>query len=587
MNATAYAGEIAAAKRLFPSPESRVPSPGPLRGADLLLRALEEQGVELIFGYPGGAIMPVYDALVDSNIRHILVRHEQAAALAANGYARHSGRVGVCLATSGPGATNLVTGIADAYLDSVPMVAITGQVATPLMGTDAFQEVDIFGITLPIVKHSFVLRDAGKIVETVREAFRIAREGRPGPVLIDLPKDIANALVDYRDSGLGTRDSGKQSAFDSIDRAAVQRARTLIQSSARPLLYTGYGVGLAGAEEALRTLVASTGIPVVSTLKGLGGIPTDDPAFLGMLGMHGSTAANFAVQQCDLLICVGARFDDRATGKLNEFAPLAKVIHLDTDAAEVSKLRYANVHLVGDLRELLPQLDCRPAIGDWQQHCATMRAAAEPRYDAPGDFIYAPALLRRLSETAPADTVIACDVGQHQMWVAQHCIHRAINRHLTSGGLGTMGFGVPAAMGVKLGSPATPVVCVSGDGSIMMNIQELATLRRYGVPVKILLLDNSALGMVRQWQELFFTERYSEVDLSDNPDFAVLARAFGIEAASISRRDEIEAALAALFAAPGPYLLHVKIDPRANVWPLVPPNTANDRMMTGEESRHV
>jgi acetolactate synthase I/II/III large subunit len=553
-----------------------------MRGADALLRALEEQGVRLIFGYPGGAIMPVYDALVDSSIRHILVRHEQAAALAANGHARHSGEVGVCLATSGPGATNLVTGIADAYLDSVPMVAITGQVATPLMGTDAFQEVDIFGITLPIVKHSYVLRDPTKIVETVREAFRIAREGRPGPVLIDLPKDIANAMVEWPGPAPDASDVPVPA-----DRAAIQRARTLIQASRRPLLYTGYGVGLAGAEEALRRLVAATGIPVVSTLKGLGGIPTDDPQFLGMLGMHGSTAANHAVQQCDLLICVGARFDDRATGKLAEFAPHAKVIHLDTDAAEISKLRYANVHLVGGLCELLPQLDCRPDIYEWQAHCATLRTAAQPRYDAPGDFIYAPALLRALSEQAPADTVIACDVGQHQMWVAQHCIHRAINRHLTSGGLGTMGFGLPAALGVKLGSPATPVVCVSGDGSIMMNVQELATLRRYGVPVKIVLLDNSALGMVRQWQELFFTERYSEVDLSDNPDFAAVARAFGIEAASIARRDEVAPALARLFAAEGPFLLHVKIDPKANVWPLVPPNTPNDRMMTGEEPSHV
>jgi acetolactate synthase I/II/III large subunit len=553
-----------------------------MRGADALLRALEEQGVELVFGYPGGAIMPVYDALVDSPIRHILVRHEQAAALAANGYARHSGRVGVCMATSGPGATNLVTGIADAFLDSVPMVAITGQVATPLMGTDAFQEVDIFGITLPIVKHSYVLRDPTRIVATVREAFRIAREGRPGPVLIDLPKDIANAMVEWPGPPADVAEIGAP-----LDRAALQRARALIEASRRPLLYTGYGVGLADAEEALRALATATGIPVVSTLKGLGGIPTDHPQFLGMLGMHGSTAANFAVQQCDLLVCIGARFDDRATGKLAEFAPAARVIHLDADAAEVSKLRYANVHVVGDLRTLLPHLHCRTDIGAWQAHCARLRAEAAPRYDAPGDFIYAPALLRELSERAPEDTVVACDVGQHQMWVAQHCIHRAINRHLTSGGLGTMGFGLPAAIGVKLGAPDTPVVCVSGDGSIMMNIQEFATLRRYGVAVKIVLLDNSALGMVRQWQELFFTERYSEVDLSDNPDFALVARAFGIDAETIERRDQVAAAMERLYAADGPFLLHVKIDPRANVWPLVPPNTANDRMMTGEDASHV
>ncbi len=545
-----------------------------IRGADALLRALEAEGVRTVFGYPGGAIMPVYDALVDSPIRHILVRHEQGAALAANGYARASGEVGVCLATSGPGATNLVTGIADAYLDSVPMVAITGQVATHLMGTDAFQEVDIFGITLPIVKHSFVLRDATQIAATVREAFRIAREGRPGPVLIDLPKDIAVALVDW--SGPAT---SPPTEAPGIDKAALQRARTLIQAAERPLLYTGYGVGLAGAEDALRALVEASGIPVVSTLKGLGGIPTDHPRFLGMLGMHGSRAANIAVQSCDLLICVGARFDDRATGKLAEFAPGAKVIHLDADPAEISKLRYANVHLCGDLRELLPQLDCRPRIDDWQARCAALRRESQPRYDAPGEAIYAPALLRRLSEIAPPETVLACDVGQHQMWVAQHCIHQAIHQHLTSGGLGTMGFGLPAAMGVAIGMPERPVVCVSGDGSIMMNIQELATLRRYRVPVKIVLLDNSALGMVRQWQELFFAERYSEIDLSDNPDFAELARAFGIAARGIARRDEVESALHEMLAHDGPFLLHVRIDPRANVWPLVPPNTPNHQMI--------
>ena len=550
-----------------------------VRGADVLLRALEAEGVDLIFGYPGGAIMPVYDALVDSRIRHILVRHEQGAALAANGYARLTGRVGVCLATSGPGATNLVTGIADAYLDSVPMVAITGQVPTALMGTDAFQEVDIYGITLPIVKHSFLVRRAADLAETVREAFRLAREGRPGPVLIDLPKDVANAMVEWREPP-----AVRAPDPIALDHAALQRARTLIQASERPVLYTGYGVGLARAHAALRKLAHATGIPVVSTLKGLGGIESDDPQFLGMLGMHGTRAANLAVQESDLLIVVGARFDDRATGKLAEFAPHARVVHLDTDASEVSKLRYAHVHLVGDLKDLLPHLDCRPRIAAWQARCAELAAESRPRYDAPGEWIYAPALLRRLSEKAPTDTVLACDVGQHQMWVAQHCIHRAIEQHLTSGGLGTMGFGVPAAIGAKLAEPSRTVVCVTGDGSIMMNIQELATIRRYGVPVKIVLLDNASLGLVRQWQELFFAERFSEVDLSDNPDFAALARVFGIPAHTITRRDEVEPGLDTLLAAAGPYLLHVRIDPQANVWPLVPPNSANHQLI--EEKHH-
>ncbi|MBB5209279.1 acetolactate synthase-1/2/3 large subunit [Chiayiivirga flava] len=605
-------------------------TPKQLRGADALLLALEAEGVALVFGYPGGAIMPVYDALVDSPIRHILVRHEQAAALAANGHARHTGEVGVCMATSGPGATNLVTGIADAFLDSVPMVAITGQVPQSLMGTDAFQEVDVLGITLPIVKHSYVIRDANTLFDTVREAFAIAREGRPGPVLIDIPKDVATTTLSPAASthalaaapqssplssrrtpgssapGFPANEQGNR-ALDpgvrrddaeracraappqassnttavgiTIDPAALQRARNLIANAKRSVLYTGYGIGLARATDAFRAMARATGIPVVSTLKGLGALPTDDTQFLGMLGMHGTRAANMAVQASDLLICIGARFDDRATGKLAEFAPHAKVIHMDVDAAEVSKLRYANVHLVGDLNALLPQLHVAPDITDWQVHCETARAGSLPRYDAPGEKIYAPALLRRLSELASDDTVIACDVGQHQMWVAQHCVHRQIHQHLTSGGLGTMGFGLPAAMGVALARPGTPVVCVSGDGSIMMNIQELATLRRYGVPVKILLLDNGVLGMVRQQQELLYGERYSEIDLSDNPDFAQVARAFGIKALSLDTRAGIDAALRALLDSDGPCLLHVSIDPHTNVWPFVPPNTANDRML--------
>jgi len=553
-----------------------------LRGAELLLRALEAEGVEQIFGYPGGAIMPVYDALVDSPIRHILVRHEQAAALAANGYARHTGRVGVCLATSGPGATNLLTGIADAWLDSVPLVAITGQVPTAAMGTDAFQEVDIFGMSLPVVKHSYIVRDAAELPAIVREAFAIAAGGRPGPVLIDLPKDVANAEAPWR---APVRTPQPVPSWPTVrERDAIARARRLIAASRRPILYTGYGVGLSGAEDALRALVEATAIPVVSTLKGLGGVPTDHPDFLGMLGMHGTRAANLAVQECDLLICVGARFDDRVTGKLSEFAPQARVIHLDADAAEISKLRYAQVHLVGPLSKVLAQLAVRPDIEPWREHCHALRAASQPRYDAPGEWIYAPALLRRLSEAAPAGTVIACDVGQHQMWVAQHCIHRRINRHLTSGGLGTMGFGLPAAIGVKLARPDTEVVCVTGDGSIMMNIQELATLRRYGCAVKIVLLDNQALGMVRQWQELFFPERYSEVDLSDNPDFVALAAACGIAGRRIEHRDQVEPALAELIAADGPFLLHVAIDPHANVWPLVPPNTANHELIDPESA---
>ena len=542
-------------------------------GAQWLLQALEAEGCDVMFGYPGGAVMPIYDALVDSPIRHILVRHEQGAALAADGYARASGKVGVCLATSGPGATNLLTGIANAFLDSVPMIAITGQVQTSVMGTDAFQEVDMFGMSLPVVKHSYIVRRAEDVYATVREAFAIARSGRPGPVLIDLPKDVAIASAQARQPRYKTA-----AAVDG-EPEALMRARGLIAQSKRPLLYVGGGVSMAGAEASLRSLMRSTGLPAVWTLKGVGAVDPDAPFSLGMLGMHGNPAANHAVQECDLLIVAGARFDDRATGKLDTFAPKAKVLHLDIDVAEINKLRAADVGLSGKLSEQLPALAQPLSISAWQQRCREMKAQYAERYDAPGDGVYAPALLKQLSEAGGNRLIVASDVGQHQMWVAQHWRVSRTAAHLSSGGLGTMGFGLPAAIGAQLAKPDACVVCVSGDGSIMMNIQELATLKRYGIPVKIVLLDNSCLGMVRQWQELFFAERYSEVDLSDNPDFAVLARAFGIPAFTVERRDQVPDAIERLLNEPGPLLCHVKIDPRANVWPLVPPGKSNGQMM--------
>ncbi len=546
-------------------------------GARLLVQALEDQGVDVVFGYPGGAIMPVYDALVGSKLRHILTRHEQGAALSADGYARVSGKVGVCLATSGPGATNLVTGIANAFLDSVPLVAITGQVATPLMGTDAFQEVDIFGITLPIVKHSFIIRDAADIPRIVAEAFEIALSGRPGPVLIDLPKDMAATLVATPRSADTDRDSVVE-----IDAAQIAAANALISKAEKPLLYVGGGVGIAGAERALRDLVDRSGMPVVATLKGLGAVPTDHPAFLGMLGMHGLKTANHAVEDCDLLICCGARFDDRATGKLDSFAPNARIIHIDADPAEISKLKSADLGIVGHLGPVLDHLSPHHLdIHAWRTHLTVQKATHAWRYDAPGTGIYAPALLKMLSEMAGDRFIATCDVGQHQMWVAQHCRFVRPQAHLTSGGLGTMGFGMPAGIGALMAEPDACVVTVTGDGSIMMNIQELATLNRYGIPLKIVLLDNSALGMVRQWQELFFEENYSEVDLSDNPDFAKVAQAFGVEAFSISARDEVADGITRLLNTDGPVLMHVKIDPKENVWPLVPPGQSNTAMMEG------
>lgn len=559
-------------------------APRSVTGARLVVEALEREGVTTVFGYPGGAIMPVYDALPGSKLTHILVRHEQAAAFAADGWARITGEVGVCIATSGPGATNLVTGIANAFLDCVPMVAITGQTASPLLGTDAFQETDIFGVTLPIVKHSYLVRDAADIPAVFAEAFELARSGRPGPVLIDLPKDVAQACV-AASSPFPAVESGYAPGRASVhpepvDADLIANAEAMIGAAKRPVLYFGGGVAIANAEDALRAFFQRTGIPAVATLKGLGALPTGWPGYLGMLGMHGARAANMAVDGCDLLICVGARFDDRATGRLNSFAPNARVIHIDGDPAEISKLRHADLAMAGDVRAILEALDPDTAgIGDWRAECAREAVRWAMRYDAPGSGVYAPALLKALSEAAGDRFVAACDVGQHQMWVAQHCRFSRARAHLTSGGLGAMGYGVPAGMAAAMADPEANVFVVTGDGSIMMNIQELATIRRYRIPVKIVLLDNSQLGMVRQWQELFYAENFSEVDLSDNPDFAELARVFGLEAFTVDRRDEVAGAVERLVAAKGPILCHVRIDPRENVWPLVPPGKSNAEMM--------
>ena len=554
----------------------------PKSGALLLLESIAAQGVDTIFGYPGGAIMPVYDVLPKvSSLRHILCRHEQGCGMAAIGYARATGKTGTAFATSGPGATNLVTAIADAYLDSVPVVFVTGQVTSDLMGTDAFQEVDIFGITLPIVKHSYIARDPADIPGMVAEAYFIAAEGRPGPVLIDLPKDVANALTTERHKWRPypkVKPEKGQSDY-------ISKAEDLIKNSKKPLFYIGGGIAQGDGVQELRDLVDRTNIPVVSTLKGLGSLPSDHPHFLGMLGMHGLKAANYAVQECDLLIVAGARFDDRATGKLDTFAPNAKVIHLDIDIAEINKLRKTDVFLDGSLKKNLAALNPGEAkCEDWRRTCFSRREEHEWDYKSPiGNMktggVYAPKLLHDLSRRVESSAIITCDVGQHQMWVAQHCYFDNPKDHITSGGLGTMGFGLPAGLGAKLGAPNRTVITVSGDGSIMMNIQELATLFRYDIPLKIVLLDNSALGMVRQWQEVFFEKNYSEVNLDDNPDFAMVAKAFQIDAFTITKGDEVDAGIERLLSATGPILMHVKIDTYENVWPLVPPGRSNADMM--------
>ncbi len=565
---------------------SEAQAPEVKSGSQLMIDALLRNGVKHVFGYPGGAIMPLYDALVGSGLEHYLTRHEQGAAFAADAYGRVTRRAGVCMATSGPGATNLVTGIANAYLDSVPMVVITGQVPNALQGTDAFQEVDIFGITLPIVKHSYIIREASEIGRIVDEAFEIAESGRPGPVLIDFPKDVSVAMQAEDRPERAARPEGPRA-----DPAAIAAATDMLARAKRPLVIAGGGIVIGDAVEAFRRFVERSGLPVATTLKALGTIPSDHPSFMGMLGMHGNEAANHAVQNCDVLLYIGGRFDDRATGKLSHFAPTARVIHMDIDPAEIAKLRRPDVAIVSELAPALDQLCPEPAgaSASWPRQCEAWKREFAWRYDAPGEGIYAPKLLRDLSR-ARDGIVFACDVGQHQMWVAQHCRWDDPLQHLTSGGLGAMGYGLPAAIGAKVAHPEHEVVCVSGDGSFMMNVQELATLKRYGIDVRVVLLDNSMLGMVRQWQALFFDGKYSEVDLSDNPDFAKVAEAFGIRARTIERGDQVQAGLDWLLGdehpdQTGPALLHVRIDPEENVWPLVAPGSANHQMMGTARSK--
>lgn len=544
-----------------------------MNGAQWLVQALRTQGVDTVFGYPGGAIMPVYDALYDGGVEHLLCRHEQGAVIAAIGYARSTGKTGVCIATSGPGATNVITGLADALLDSVPVVAITGQVASEFIGTDAFQEIDVLGLSLACTKHSFLVESIEDLPRILAEAFAIANSGRPGPVLIDIPKDIQ---LQHAELSPFLMPVEQEMSSPEVE---IQQARTLLEQSEKPMLYIGGGVGMSGAVAELREFIAYTGLPSVSTLKGLGAVDPADENYLGMLGMHGTKAANISVQRCDLLIAVGARFDDRVTGKLNTFAPNAKVIHIDIDHVELDKLRQTHVALHGDAKVLLPELMLKKAIAPWQAEVQQLKTEFGWRYDHPGEPIYAPLLLKQLSDKMKPNTVVTTDVGQHQMWSAQHITVDAPENFLTSSGLGTMGFGIPAAIGAQVARPEDTVVCVSGDGSFMMNVQELGTIKRKQLPVKILLLDNQRLGMVRQWQELFFEQRYSETILTDNPDFVALASAFGIKGQRITDKSQVNAALDELLNSEGAYLLQVSINELENVWPLVPPGASNEKMM--------
>ncbi|WP_205597701.1 acetolactate synthase 2 catalytic subunit [Paraferrimonas sp. SM1919] len=544
-----------------------------ISGAQAVVQTIHRHGVNCVFGYPGGAIMPVYDALYESPVKHVLCRHEQGAGFAALGFARASGKVGVCIATSGPGATNLITALADAMMDSVPMVAVTGQVPQVMIGTDGFQEIDVLGLSLACTKHSFLVRSIDELIPTLYEAFELAQSGRPGPVLVDIPKNLQQQMFEPQWLTI-------ECMPPSIPTLGCeQQAMALMQASQKPICYVGGGVSLADAVTELRQFLATTGMPAVTTLKGIGSCDPDSPHFLGMLGMHGLKAANLAVQECDLLVVIGARFDDRVTGKLDEFAVNAKVIHIDIDPSEMNKVRPADVSILGDLKYILPAMGCALDIAPWKQQTTGMKALSKWDYNAPIEGIYAPKMLNQLADALPANSVVTCDVGQHQMWVAQHMYFNSPKDHLSSSGLGTMGFGLPAAIGAQVARPHDTVVVVSGDGSFMMNVQELTTIKRLQIPVKILLIDNQKLGMVKQWQQLFFDGRYSETDLSDNPDFVAMAAAFDIKGMHINRPDQVADGIANLINSKGPFILHVSINETENVWPLVPPGANNSQMM--------
>ncbi|MFW5999619.1 MAG: biosynthetic-type acetolactate synthase large subunit, partial [Halanaerobiaceae bacterium] len=543
--------------------------------------SLKEEDVEIIFGYPGGAVIPIYDVLYDSELEHYLTRHEQAAAHAADGYARSTGKVGVCIATSGPGATNLVTGLATAYMDSSPVVAFTGQVPTEMIGSDAFQEADTRGITLPITKENYLVTDVDDLAKIIKEAFCLARTGRPGPVLIDLPKDISLAKTEYR-YPREVNLPGYKPNFRGHDRQ-ITKAAEAINEAERPLLYVGGGAVISGAEEKLRELAGKAQIPVTTTLMALGVYPEDDPLSLGMLGMHGTRAANYATAETDLLIAVGARFDDRVTGKLDEFASGARVVHIDIDPAEISKNIEVNVPIVGDVKDILTRLIPRleeKEEGNWQKRIADWKDEHPLYYedDEDRETIKPQYVIEELYRQTGGDAIITTEVGQNQMWAAQYFKYDGTRRFITSGGLGTMGYGFPAAIGAQAGNPDEVVIDIAGDGSIQMNIQELSTVAALNLPVKIVILNNGYLGMVRQWQEMFFDGRYSATEIP-GPDFVKLAESYDVYGRRVESRGEVAPALEEMLAVDGPALLDVVIPAEENVYPMVPPGAPVDNML--------
>ena len=552
-----------------------------MTGAQLIIRLLERQGVRTIAGLPGGAILPIYDALSQSEvIHHVLARHEQGAGFMAQGMARVSGRPEVCFASSGPGATNLVTAIADAMLDSIPMVAITGQVPLAMIGTDAFQEVDIYGITVPITKHNFLVRSVDELLEVVPAAFRIAMSGRPGPVLIDVPKDVQNQVIRFE----AFPAPALADPAPPLDLTAIARAAEMINAAERPVLYLGGGVIHSGASQQALTLAEQAGLPTTMTLMGLGAMPVDHPLSIGMLGMHGARYTNYVLEQADLLICIGARFDDRAIGKAAQFCPNASIIHIDVDPSELHKIKTAHVAINGDvgrvLEAMLPKVKVQLREA-WLTEVNTLRQRFPldmPALDDPRSHY---GLIHAVEAALDDEAIITTDVGQHQMWVAQAYPFRRARQWLTSGGLGTMGFGMPVAIGAALAAPERTVVCFSGDGSLLMNIQELATLAEEGLNVKIVLMNNSSLGLVYQQQSLFYGKRAFASKYRGTPDFLTIAQGFGVPAVDLDTSATPADTLAQALSAPGPCLIHVSIDREQFVYPMVPPGAANTEMIGG------
>lgn len=557
-------------------------------GAQILLESMKREGVDVLFGYPGGAVIDIYDELPrHPELRHVLVRHEQGAVHAADGYARASGKTGVCLVTSGPGATNTVTGIATAYSDSIPLVIFTGQVPTQLIGNDAFQEVDIVGITRPCTKHNFLVKDISKLALTIRQAFYLARSGRPGPVLVDLPKDVMQKRTEFvwpEDIYMRSYNPTYKPNLNQLRRSVEELAK-----AERPVILAGGGVIMSNAAEALTGLARKLSIPVTCTLMGLGGFPATDPLWLGMVGMHGTYAANLAINNCDVLMCVGARFDDRVTGRLAAFAPKARIVHIDIDPTSIRKNVEVHVPVVGDCRMALEGIseicDAKLENKDWAgEHAAWLAAVAEWKSSKPLCYqengnIKPQAVIEALYEITGGDAIIATEVGQHQMWVAQFYSFTKPRTLLTSGGLGTMGYGFPASVGAQFAFPDKTVIAVAGDGSLQMNIQELATVVSNKLPIKVVILNNRYLGMVRQWQELFYNNNYSSTNMEAQPDFVKLAEAYGAEGYRIEKAEDMRAVLEKALASPNPAFIDVVVEREENVYPIVPVGAALDEML--------